>query len=179
MDEGLWRKVFSNAPNDAVVFWPTHPPTHILVKPLIKESLQRLETANFNSLPPGIFPVSPVKAEVSVSCSSGAVASASMVQFPLVCADAFMIHKLQGQTCDFPLYLPRWSHLKLQHAYVAITRVRSLANLYFGQPLSETQRRNWKLPLSLEREMLRLQSSSDELNSLVHHIQNGSSSSSR
>lgn len=61
----------------------------------------------------------------------------SFVQYPLVPAFAWTIHKAQGRT------LPK-AHLTLEskcfchgQAYVALTRVRSIDDLTFGRPLEE------------------------------------------
>jgi len=83
-----------------------------------------------------------------------------MRQFPLLCADSLTIHKFQGQTCEFSIRIPTWSGMKMQEAYVAITRVRSLNQLFFDKPITEVLRINWTLPRALITEMERLDSMS-------------------
>lgn len=156
-----------------MLFHPTHLPTHILIRPLSKESKRRLQTLQFDELPSCVFLVPTLSAEVSVPFSSGrGRASATIDQFPLICADALTVHKLQGQTCEFPIYIPSWYRMSLQQAYVALTQTRSIGNLYFGHEIPESLQLNWRLPRELEGEMRRLQQLSDSMISIFDQIEN-------
>jgi hypothetical protein len=165
---GRWEKIFPGAPDNALVFVPSHPPNEILIEPLIKESVRKLAGTQFRLVPSGMFPVDKFTERVSVPFSllnsgSGGSINATMRQFPLLCADALTIHKLQGQTCKYSIYIPNWSGVKMQEGYVAITRVESINRLYFGEPISEVLRLNWKLPIPLQKEMERLTLLSENL----------------
>ena len=112
-----------------------------------------------------MFPIDRVSETVSVPFphGRGGKAKASMKQFPLLCADALTVYKLQGQTCKYRLYIPTWRRTTMQEGYVMITRVESIDQLHFGEPISEVLRLNWSLPIPLGNEMDRLTSLSENL----------------
>ena len=60
-----------------------------------------------------------------------------MTQFPLNCANARTIHKLQGRSIDH-LVISSWDY-KDNWVYVALSRVRQLKNLYLRIPLEQSR----------------------------------------
>jgi hypothetical protein len=170
---GRWEKIFHTnttaaaaaIPEDALVFVPDRLPTEILIRPLVDESIKKLSAVEFHDLSKGMYPVSPVSESVSVPFPGGGrgSAKATMKQFPLLCADALTIYKLQGQTCKGCLHIPTWSRMGMQEVYVAISRVKHIEQLHFGEEISDSLRVNWRLPLSLQNEMERLDRLSDNI----------------
>ena len=165
---GHFAPYSKNIDPDVQVFIPTQPPSHVLIKPLLKESLEMLQTVGgaspFKNLRPDVFPLPRISKTVAPRNSmTGASLSAEMEQFPLTRADVLTVHKLQGQTLTCPLYLPSWNRMTHQAAYVTISRQRRLENLYFGEELKWERAKKWKLKPILRKELDWLEMRSQEL----------------
>ena len=170
-EDGNVKGEYVNFPGEpgVKVFRPFQPPTSILIKPLLKEALEALRSSPFEGLPDDVFPLE-TKNSVSVQATSPrfrhdlrAQLRGSMTQFPLICADALTIHKLQGQTLDCPLYLPSWRGMSRAESYVTVSRCRKIENLFFGEELSRTMCNNWKVDEFLSKELNRLKTASNSL----------------
>ena len=162
---GVWARLDgSKGSEDTLVFRPDELPSHILIKPLIDESYEKVKDCRFTSLEEGVFPLARLSFDVSTK-RCGSIIKAKMMQFPLVCADVVTIHKLQGQTMKCALYLPGWKNMTRGGAYVSLSRHRCIENLFLGE-LPPERVLCARLQPDLLTEMERIERSSAKLVSL-------------
>ena len=76
-----------------------------------------------------------------------------MKQFPIVCANARTIHKLQGRYLDCVLIVS-WDYTG-NWIYVALSRVRTINGLFLLVPLDQRKCRGMSQPLRIFLEKLR------------------------
>ena len=152
-----------------VTYVPQSVPKFILVKLTTSAALYARATVELTGLEQDIWPVKAITKNVS-KCVNGFKANARMSQFPLLCADAMTFHKLQGCTIDSVLCIQSLKGVGLQAAYTALTRVRSLEQLYLMEPLSAAVAKNWRLSDGLRVENDRLQNHSARIIRLLHGL---------
>ena len=107
-----------------------------------------------------VFPIEPVTLSPSVQIENTKIFwSISIMQFPMNCADAITVHKLQGTTLDTNLYVHSvWG---LQAAYTIFMHTRTFGQIFLLNPLESNKVLIWALPDGLEIESQHLNSSSD------------------
>ena len=107
-----------------------------------------------------VFPIEPVTLSPSVQIENTKIfQSISIMQFPMNCADAITVHKLQGTTLDTNLYVH--SVQGLQAAYTIFMHTRTFGQIFLLNPLESNKVLKWTLPDGLEIESQHLNSSSD------------------
>jgi hypothetical protein len=74
-------------------------------------------------------------------------------QFPIVCANARTIHKLQGRSID-NLVINNWDYTD-NWIYVAVSRVRELRGLYIFRELEHRKCRGMSMEVKTFMERLR------------------------
>jgi len=158
------QKSFRNEMEGPKYFVPNENPKFILIKLLGESSRVLRNSVKFRGLTEDIYPIGAVTMPVSKRLPNREKCiSARMTQFPLVCADAITIHKLQGATLTSNLYVHSLVGAGLQAAYTVLTRVKKLDQIFFIEELKKEMVQQWKLPLGLEIEVHRLEVISNRL----------------
>eukprot|EP01138_Halocafeteria_seosinensis_P001079 gb/GECG01001104.1/.p1 GENE.gb/GECG01001104.1/~~gb/GECG01001104.1/.p1 ORF type:complete len:250 (+),score=16.91 gb/GECG01001104.1/:1-750(+) len=144
------------------VHYAAQPPQAILIKLQGSCSKQLRQAVTLTGLPDDVFPVFPTKRLVKAPIPTKTL-KATMWKFPMICADAITIHKLQGKTIESPLLVTSLSNLSTASAYTAITRLRTIDQLYISDAINKRSIYNWKSSKRLAAATHSLQESSIEL----------------
>lgn len=112
------------------------------------------------ALPPNVFPVLPIKKAFMTKLNSNKSLTVKLSQFPLVPTSAITVHKVQGQSMD-RVIVTKWRDPKMvsqypMTAYVALSRVRTLAGLYITHLLTKADCEFFVPPLAVIDELERL-----------------------
>ena len=110
-------------------------------------------------LPPNVFAFSPVTKSVTVTVDRRKL-TFRLTQFGLVPCAAVTLHKVQGQSLVRAI-IGLWRDPKMvaqnaQTAYVALSRLRTLAGLYFTVPLTREDCEHFVPSLDIIDELVRL-----------------------
>lgn len=62
--------------------------------------------------------------------------SVTVFQYPIMLAYSLTVHKMQGQTCNYPIMLKSNPRFNMRFLYVFVSRVTALNLLFFAAPLS-------------------------------------------
>ena len=153
-----------HADNDEIFFiQPNSAPKYILVRLLGEKSIELKKAILFPGLSDDVFPIEALEKTVETKTPQGVKVHAKMMQFPMNCADAITIHKLQGTTITGNLYIHTLVKAGYQGAYTALTRCRNHLQLFLLEKLHHNMVSQWTQPRGLEKEMKQLSEISNRL----------------